>query len=59
MKALIQYNFTQGLGDFLVNQFELINTTKNLINLGYIVDLKLNLNVNSYFKPEMFFYFYP
>ena len=57
MKSLIQYNFTQGLGDFLVNQFELINTTKNLINIGYIVDLKLNLNVNSYFKPEMFFYF--
>lgn len=57
MKALVQYNFTQGLGDFLVNQFELIGTTKNLINLGYVVDLKLNLNPNSYFKPEMFFYF--
>ena len=58
MKAIIQYNFSAGIGDMVTHQFELINTTKNLINLGYVVDLKLNIKHNSYFEDNMFFNFF-
>ena len=55
MKAIIQFNFTQGLGDLIVHQFELLNTSDYLKSIGYEIDLKLQLRGNAYFKEDMFF----
>ena len=55
MKAIIQFNFTQGLGDLVVHQFELLNTSDYLKSIGYEIDLKLQLRGNAYFNEDMFF----
>jgi len=58
MRSIIQHNFTSGLGDCLVAITEYLETTKKLKQLGYIVDLKLNLNQNSYIDKNDFFSIY-
>jgi hypothetical protein len=55
MKALIQHNFTSGLGDFIVGIYEYLDTVKTLKNFGYSVELILNINNNSYIYAENFF----
>ena len=55
MKALIQHNISSGFGDTVVAIFEYLNTAQNLINEGYIVDLKINSVRNLYFELESFF----
>lgn len=55
MKALIQHNFSSGLGDCIVAVYEYLETTKTLIKLGYSVELILNLEKNVYLYNEHFF----
>jgi hypothetical protein len=55
MRALIQHNFTSGLGDGIVAVFEYIETANNLKNQGYSVDLTLNIKNNVYLYEENFF----
>ena len=55
MRALIQHNFTSGLGDFIVGIYEYLETVKTLKNFGYRVELFLNINNNSYIYSENFF----
>jgi hypothetical protein len=55
MKAIIQFNFSAGLGDLIVHQFELLNTSDYLKSIGYEIDLKLQLTGNAYFSEESFF----
>jgi hypothetical protein len=55
MKAIIQFNFSAGLGDLIVHQFELLNTSDYLKSIGYEIDLKLQLTGNAYFSEDTFF----
>jgi len=55
MRALIQHNFTSGLGDFIVGIYEYLDTVKTLKNFGYSVELILNINNNQYIYAENFF----
>lgn len=55
MKALIQHNFTSGLGDCIVGIYEYLNTATTLKSLGYKLDLFLNIESNSYIYPKNFF----
>ena len=55
MKAIIQFNFSAGLGDLIVHQFELLNTSDYLKSIGYEIDLKLQLTGNAYFSEDAFF----
>ena len=55
MNAIIQHNFTSGLGDSIVAVHEYIETASNLISNGYRVNLKLNLSKNQYFHDNDFF----
>jgi hypothetical protein len=55
MKALIQHNFTSGLGDCIVGVYEYLETANTLKKLGYEIDLILNVSTNVYFHDEYFF----
>lgn len=55
MKALIQHNFTSGLGDCIVGVYEYLETANTLKSLGYKIDLILNVSPNVYFHDEYFF----
>lgn len=55
MKALIQHNFSSGLGDCIVAVYEYLETSERLKNLGYDVELILNIRNNVYLYNENFF----
>jgi hypothetical protein len=55
MKSIIQHNFTSGLGDCIVAIYEYIDTAEELINLGYTVELILNIDKNCYIYNDDFF----
>lgn len=55
MKALIQHNFSSGLGDCIVAVYEYLETLETLKNLGYDVELILNIRNNVYLYNENFF----
>ena len=55
MRVIIQHNFTSGLGDCIVGIYEYLETANTLKNLGYNIQLFLNIKNNSYFYSEYFF----
>ena len=55
MNAIIQHNFTSGLGDAIVAIYEYLETAEKLKNLGFNVKLLLNLSRNSYIDESDFF----
>lgn len=55
MNALIQHNFSSGLGDCIVAVYEYLETSETLKNLGYDVELILNIKNNVYLYNENFF----
>jgi hypothetical protein len=55
MKAIIQHNFTSGLGDAIVAIYEYLETAEKLKNLGFEIKLILNLTRNSYIDNSDFF----
>jgi hypothetical protein len=55
MKAIIQHNFTSGLGDAIVAIYEYLETAEKLKILGFEVKLLLNLSSNSYISESDFF----
>ena len=55
MNAIIQHNFTSGLGDCIVAIYEYLDTAEILYNKGFKIKLILNLNRNSYINDEDFF----
>ena len=55
MRALIQDNFSSGLGDAIVAIYEYLETAKTLKSFGYRVELLLNISKNRYINSENFF----
>jgi hypothetical protein len=59
MKALIQHNFTSGMGDFLNCIYEYYITCEKLRRLGYNeFELKLYIKPNCYLNDDSFFDFF-
>jgi|694.fasta_scaffold02373_10 hypothetical protein len=50
MKAIIQHNFTSGLGDCIVACTEYISTAQKLKSLGFSIDLKIYTENNLYYN---------
>jgi len=55
MRAIIQHNFSSGLGDCIMSIYQYIDTAIKLKKLGYKVDLFVNQNTNLYFHRNDFF----
>lgn len=55
MKALIQHNFSSGLGDCIVAIYEYLETSQKLKKIGYEIELILNIQNNVYLYEENFF----
>lgn len=55
MKALIQHNFTSGLGDMYCDMSEYMTTALQLKKLGYEINLIFCLANNRYSKENVFF----
>lgn len=55
MKAVIQHNFSSGLGDCIIAIYQYIDTAINLKHAGYTVNLIVNQNKNLYFHKADFF----
>ena len=53
MKAIIQHNFTTGIGDFTCDLSESMHVAVELKKLGYEIHLRLNLLRNKYSKEPI------
>ena len=53
MKAIIQHNFTTGIGDFICDLSESMHVAQELKKLGYEIHLRLNLLRNKYSKEPI------
>lgn len=53
MKAIIQHNFTTGIGDFICDLSESMHVALELKKLGYEIHLRLNLLRNKYSKEPI------
>jgi hypothetical protein len=56
--AIIQINFTSGMGDFILALHEVVYTAKSLRDDGYYLRLYLFLSNNVYMREEDFFNFF-
>jgi hypothetical protein len=55
MEILIQHNFTSGIGDFFIAMSEYMTYCKKLKNIGYKINLYINLSQNKYLNyPSKF-----
>lgn len=54
MKAIIQHNFTSGLGDFISDTSHYMTILENVKKLGYEIHLRISLARNKYVNGSFF-----